>query len=667
MYRNSVTALAAAVLISGTAIPASGEPATSTLQQRFDAGGDALGKRDWQRAYDIYSTLESELVAKHSKSKSLPVMRLRKGRAMAGLLRPDDAEPVLVAALEALPDGAELAEDRHLSWTALAEIADYHLDYPLSVARWHQAVEATSEDFFKLDGLLKAVPMAIFVDPAAALHDLDRAQGLVDTLKLPNKEWPGLIHSYRGRTLMNMGELKAARTELAQAIKLLGGLSYGKVNLLDTAARSDAAIAALLDKHPERARELLTFAGASMAADQGFVRARDMSPPACDISGLAPTDVAVVEFSVRDDGSVIAVRPVYFSGQRSLAVEFARAVTRWSWTEAQLKDLKPFFRAQARVELRCTNRFKQPRGTDLLLPAVTRWLQQAGGIASQVPEALPDAKQLAALRAELKQRQADGGTTPIAALPTLIALVRNSVIPSKEGGAFAQQAYDLATANGAQGGVKAWFLLLRQGYDDTQWEGKSEGGYQRELTRALTDRTLVDDAEAEAALRIALFDSLNAQSRRKDGKAILEPLISSQRFVASDPFRVGARIRLADLEYAEGHLESAREHFQQSGITAQQCALVDARPVETRSGFSGADFPNEALRWGLGGWTVIEFDISPDGVPLNVRTVAAFPPFVFGANSEQNIKITRYQQTYRPGSEQGCVSNNLGVAYEIKK
>jgi hypothetical protein len=93
---------------------------------------------------------------------------------------------------------------------------------------------------------------------------------------------------------------------------------------------------------------------------------------------------------------------------------------------------------------------------------------------------------------------------------------------------------------------------------------------------------------------------------------------------------------------------------------------VDAKPAQTRTGFGGVDaFPMEALRWHLGGWTMVEFDISPEGKPLNVRTIAAFPPFVFGENSENRIKLSRYQQTYRPGSERGCVGSNLGVSYTV--
>lgn len=662
MKKNSIAAAALLAALSGAAFS---EPAPSTApltrQQRFNAGGEALTNREWQKAYDIYSALESEFGAKGSGSKTLQIIRLRKGRAMAALQRWDEAEPAIAAALDALSDAPELAQDRHLAWMMLADIASIHFDYPLAVTRWHQAVDVTSDPILKVSGLVKAAPVAIFVDPAVALRDLDAAQVLVDSSKPSNKEWLGLIHNYRGRTLLNIGNLKAARAELQKSIKLFGGLSF-RGDSLDVTARADAAIAALLDGDSEEARAFLAYAGASKAAEQGFARARDMSPPACDIPGLTPTDVAVIQFTILDDGSAVGVRPVYFSGQRSLAIEFARAVSRWSWSADQQKRLDPFFRAHARVELRCSNRFNHPRGADLLLPAVHQWLKQSGAGPSGVSGDAPAATRLPALRAELAQQETSNSTTSLAALITLTALAQNSATPWLESAEFARRAYDVAVANGAQGGPKAWFLLLRLRFDTSQWRGRTDSRYQRELAQALTDPTFVSDSRAEAALRLALFDSLSVRSRNKDGRAILEPLTSSLRFEKNDPFRVGALIRIANLDYAAGDVGSARTRFEQSGLTAQQCALADTKPIQTRA-VGKYSFPEEAWRWGLGGWAVTEFDISAEGLPLNIRTIAAFPPFVFGADAESRIKIARYQQTYRPGSERGCVADNFNVNY----
>jgi hypothetical protein len=349
-----------------------------------------------------------------------------------------------------------------------------------------------------------------------------------------------------------------------------------------------------------------------------------------------------------------------------MAVEFARAVARWSWRKTQLKDLDPFFRVQSRIELRCTNRFKRPQSGNLLGTAVARWWNQPGVKPSEVSETLPEAQQLVALREELKRRQAENNSAPLATLPTLARLASNGVISSEEGGSYARQAYECALKNGAQGEALAWFLLLDLHYDRTRWQGNIDGRYQQSLARAFKDAAFTDSPQAEAALRIALFDSLNAAARKKEGKAILEPVIES-RLEAADPFRVGARIRLADLEYAAGNVDTARQHFEQSGITAQQCALVDAKPAQTRSGFSPQNYPAEALRWGFSGWTMTEFDISPEGVTQNIRTVVAFPPFVFAASSESGVKQTRYEQSYRPGAERGCVANDLGIRYELRR
>lgn len=87
----------------------------------------------------------------------------------------------------------------------------------------------------------------------------------------------------------------------------------------------------------------------------------------------------------------------------------------------------------------------------------------------------------------------------------------------------------------------------------------------------------------------------------------------------------------------------------------------------TRSGLSSQDFPEEATRWGFSGWAVAEFDIATDGTTQNIRTVAAFPPFVFAASAERIVKATRYEQTYRPGAERGCVAENEHVEYEVRR
>lgn len=97
----------------------------------------------------------------------------------------------------------------------------------------------------------------------------------------------------------------------------------------------------------------LTQARGRLKGD-GFSTGVDIKPPACGgPEGLQPEDVAVIEFSIRDDGSIGLVAPIYSSRKGSAALQFARAVKGWSWPPERVKEIDPFFRALTRLEMRC--------------------------------------------------------------------------------------------------------------------------------------------------------------------------------------------------------------------------------------------------------------------------------------------------------------------------
>jgi hypothetical protein len=149
-----------------------------------------------------------------------------------------------------------------------------------------------------------------------------------------------------------------------------------------------------------------------------------------------------------------------------------------------------------------------------------------------------------------------------------------------------------------------------------------------------------------------------AQSQRvRDaaGAAVnLNAIAADHRLDPRDPLRIGALLQLAALKAEQHDLTGAQQLYQQTGLDDQQCALVDASPVRVRGQAGEQDYPEEARIWGMSGWARTEFDIKADGTTEHLRTVLAYPAFVFGPAIEGVARRMRYTQTYRPQGGLGC-------------
>ncbi|MEQ1549436.1 MAG: hypothetical protein ABL918_12445 [Chakrabartia sp.] len=605
-----------------------------------------------------------QLAAGNPASRNLAIVRLRKGTALYQLRRHSEAETAILMAMDKLPTtDASLKEDRRKGFVALGDIAEKKYDYPLALSHYRSAYAITDNSAAKAITLRYIVRTGIFVDPAAALIDADTAIALISAEPKVNAEWLGSASDLRGRVLLNLGRTKEARTEFTKAIKSLGGLAYGKVNLLDTATRSNAAIAALRDNDPEEARRYLSYAGSAMQSDQGFSIGKNMNPPPCGgINGPKPEDVAVVEFSIREDGSVEQAWPIFYSGKPEVAVEFARAVADWAWSAEELKKVQTFFRAQTRLEMRCTNVFNKPSVQGMLTQPFVDWLSSKG-LQPYASNQTSDSALLPLLRAELAKREARDGTMGLSLLPILYQLRSNSILPKNEFDDYGVQALAIGKAAKAPASARAYLEFAATQESLSSYKGSIAGKFQKQITRIMGEPDIAADPLAHGVLSIILFDSLNNNDRRTHGRRLLDVLANDVRALPNDPVKVGALIRLANLEYDSGRIDDARSLFAQSGLQAQQCALVDAKPRKTAGGISDSDYPEAALKWGFGGWTVVEFDIAADGKTLNERPLISFPPFVFGAPTVEQVKGFRYEQSFRPGGGLGCGGQQQRVTY----
>ena len=640
----------------------------SSVQQQFEAGTAAINAGDWQRAFDIYSALEKTLGARTPPSKSIGIVRLRKGLTLIKLGRADEGEATLNAALAQIPStDTNMADDRSDALITLGELAERRYDYPGAITRFRAALTDTSNAAVKLAAYSHLIPIGIFVDRDAALADADAALALVAQHPEANKEWPGTLRAMRGRVLMNMGRLKEARADLTKSISQLGGLGTSKINLLDATARSDAAIASLRDNARDEARRYLAYAGATQQADQGFRVGNNMNPPSCGgKNGPKPEDVAVVEFNIREDGSVGVARPIFFSGEPAGAIDFARAVSGWVWRSEDLKEVSPFYRALTRVELRCTVVFAKPNQFTLLVPAINAWLasQKAD---FNIVDTSNQASKLQEYNLELVRREIRFGKNSIKLIDPLLNLSFSSLLAADISKNHAQRAYDIALSVNAPAQVRAFLGLALWRFVDNPIKNAANDPYHLQLSKALTDPVIANDPIASAAIRLAFFDTLSEKNRLIEGAAALKLIIDDASLPAKDPYKVGALTRLASLEFNQGKIEDARSLFAQTGLSSQQCALVDAQPLKTSGKLKVKDYPDSAYQYGFGGWAVVEFDIDSNGATTNQRPIIAWPPFVFGEAVANGIKRFQYQQTYRPEGGLGCSGQRHAQGFRFER
>ncbi|WP_197277226.1 hypothetical protein [Sphingomonas profundi] len=597
--------------------PVAGGAARPTIQQLFDQAQAAAVRGDVAAAVAGYEAIERRLGEK-ARPATLALVRGRRGVLLNDLRRSEEAEPLLRYALANMAgDDPSLASDRIDVAMALGILDERTFDYVAALRSYRLAEAAATRPESKRAIWAAQARVTMFDDPAAALALVDKA------LAVPAggdakaaAQMDALYRNLKGRVLLNARQFAAARVELEAAVKALGGLTL-QLDLADVSARSDAAIAALLAGNQEAARRYMAYTGAGTQRDVLPPPIDGDNAPLCDAdAGLLPDTVGVVELSIRDDGSVGGAAPIYASRNGPAALAFARAVSGWTWKPEEAAKIKPFFRSAMRIEIRCSLATDRPSVTDLLKPAVAAW--QA--------------------------------THPS---PTL--LENRVALPVGEWMALTRQAQAAALAEKAPAQVVAYLSIREASLLAFGTTGRAAWRRQVPVLAAAAARApIAQDPQARAAVLLVQADVLMALRDYRVAQPVLEAAVAGPGLDPHDPLMVGALLRLATTKAQLGDLAAARAAYRQSGLTAQQCALVDAVPALTASNASSNDFPQEALRWGFEGWTKTEFDVTAGGRTANVRTLYAYPPFVFSPASVAIQSGARYTQSYRPEGGLGC-------------
>ncbi len=625
-----------------------------TLQARFDAANAAFGASDCTTAIPLYEALERSPAANRN-ALFAGAIAVRKGLCLTRTGKPDDG---LVAMRRGVPmlttKRDEFATDLREAYLAMGNSASARFDYDPAAAAYADAL-AVSKGQDRLPPLLGLARVLAFDRDGKALAYAAEARALALADPTLVKANVALVQTRYARVLLNEGRHKEAYAELKDSLRKQGGLDLS-VSASDVATRGDLALAALLTGDRDQARTYLAYTGAGRMKDSPFARASDMTPPVCGAtSGLKREDVAVVEFALIENGAVANATPIYTTGGREVALAFARAVADWSWTPADAAAIPAFSRQAVRVELRCTVAGERPPITAPIEEAVEAWLaSQQGAAPSWANET--SARALPLVQAEVARARTAGDRPALMA--ALVWLGRSSLITGPERAAALAEARQLAVAAGAPVAVQTWFSLESTG---TDWDRRDSWDRDREALLAMP--AVAADPLSAATIRMVI--ATNAPLRKHaETEALLTKVIDSP-LPDRHPLKITALLRRADLLAAQGQVDAARASFDRTGLTGDQCALIAPKPVVKRLGASSSDFPQEALQMGFEGWAQTEFDIAPDGRTVAPRTIAAYPPFVFGDAASRMAKDVRFQSSYRPDGNVACIANKLTIAFRL--
>lgn len=492
------------------ASPLCGQTAPTTIQQDFEAATELDAGTDKQAALKAWEALEHRTAGN---PRNHAIMLVRKSAVLMALDRKDEAVAAARAGLAGLPpkDGT-LDSDRSNAHLILGRVAQRAVDYASAASEYHEAAMTADTNAGKVAALLGEIETATFVNPSAAENALAGLRAVLAKVKVE----PVVSAEFARREsllLLNQGNFEAARAKSAEAVKLLGGLT-DKTDLRDVAARSDTAIAALLAGKDEEARHYLAMTGAGRLPTGSFDPALQMTPPDCGgEAGLKPDDMAVIEFSIGDDGAVIASQPIYAAGGGKVALAFARTAFGWSWSPEQVKNLPLFFRYNIRVEMRCSTAFERPSITQQLNANFEAWLDSKKLTlppASDQSEALALPRQRAALAAV----EAKDGVQSASLLPPLYRLIQNGVLPREEKNALARRALAIADVNGVPPLPRLLLDMAVRGTARSDgWRGNA---FVKDLMPLLSQTPYASDPQARSTLRLFIADASQRGPRTRE-------------------------------------------------------------------------------------------------------------------------------------------------------
>ena len=624
-----------AAALFALASPAAAQAPQPTVQQQFEAASTALEARSWSEAARLFEALETRLT---SNARSLAVTRVRLATAYLGLGRVDDAAEKLRLGLPNLPvDDTTLYEDRFTGETTLGAIGEYRLSYSEAHRHYRAAIAIPVPEEEHLGAYGGLIQTEMFDDPQGALRDADAALALAAAHVPENRALEARLRTLRGRALINLDQFEEARTELREAVRLLGNLTL-RVDHDDLVARSDLALAALRSGHEEDARRYLAYTGAGRFLRGMLMGTPSNEPPRCGEGGIRPEDVAVVEFAVLPDGRVDHVQPIYSSRPGSGALAFARAVAGWVMNLDSVGDVPPLLLSASRVELRCTNLPDEAIWDGEV--ELVRWLDDV------VEDSYGRRRPLAALRAELAALEGGAHPDPVRHFRLLAALGTNRELPLSERADFLRRALALPGNGGASPDITA-LLLMRLNRAEGQAPG-DDSSRQIDYAAVLRHPNAANDDAVAASIRMAHVYELYWHRHEDRALEAANALVQWSGLESNPRVRSEAYSLIAAVHASQGDPAAARADLASMGSAADPCFIP--RRLEHVGG-SSSDYPLPALHWGFEGWAMGEFAVGEGGVPLGEQVVIAYPAFVFGRAALHVLHDSRFAPGGLPGED----------------
>ncbi|RSV45562.1 hypothetical protein CA233_14325 [Sphingomonas sp. ABOLD] len=629
--------------------------AAPTLQQLFDQATKAGAEGQCADAVKTFEAIE-----KNAKAMANPTVRaavdVRKGYCLAQLERAEEGEAAIRRGLPILATkGAGFAEEVRQAHLALGQVAMLRFDYGGAAAEYRLALDS-SAGADRIKPLMALSQVTMFDQDGEALRYASEARSIALADASFDKKARAAVQTQYARALLNAGRAPEAYAELKDSLRKQGGLTM-KVGVSDLATRSDLAIAAWLNHDADSARNYLAYTGAGRFEKSPFERARDMTLPACGAeTGLKPDDMAIIQFSLAEDGHVAGVLPIYAPAGRTAAIAFAREVSGWSWAPEEARAIPLLFRLTTRIEMRCTNAGERPDLSQPLAAAAEAWLESKG-VADAGWKALPDAKAAPLERAALAAARSKDDRPGMTA--AALALVENSVVPEAERKTLAVEAAAWGEALGAPPAARA-YLELQKSDLAAGHRGRTAG------RRALLARPeFQNDPLAAATLRLLISMPGFRTSAPSDADSLLAAVVATPGLPERHPLKVAAQLQRANLAAKNGDLAAAQRAFEQTGLTSRQCALLGLKPAVRSTGDLSNAFPDTAQRLGFEGWVRTEFDVATDGKTIAPRVVSSYPAFVFDAAATNMAKGLRYTSSYRPEDGVACSAQDAPISFRL--
>jgi hypothetical protein len=341
-------------------------------------------------------------------------------------------------------------------------------------------------------------------------------------------------------------------------------------------------------------------------------------------------------------------------------VALVQAVSGWTWRVSDVAKVPAFFRTATRVEMRCSVAVERPSALAMIWPDVVNWFT-AHGITGWDDQAhdqrasSPLPEQMAAI-----DKATAAKIPPLELMRLLVQLGYNPAADFAAREQAWRKASEIAEAEHAPIAVLEMMRLNMLDWTDRRRGSRADHVMTR-LHEAEKPEVLAD-ARVHAAV-VLTADEAAGSSPGAALRSAIEQVANDNRLPPKDPLRVAALLRLSTMQARAGSIDAARLSYAATGLNAQQCALVDAKPVMRAQGLGSNDYPAAAYQWGVSGWTRVEYDIKPNGGVVNQRAVLSYPPFTFGDAATKGMRNTYFTQTYRPEGGLGCGGASININF----